>query len=141
MSTRTDHGHFFVKENSVWKATPLFLALIVIEVSDIIFAVDSVPAIFAITKEPLVVFTSNIFAILGIRSLYFLLAGVINKFHLLKYGLAVILVFVGLKMVWLNNLYDGKFPISWSLSIIFGVLALTGILSVLFPPAGEKGRE
>jgi tellurite resistance protein TerC len=141
MSTRTDHGHFFVKEDSIWKATPLFLALVVIEVSDIIFAVDSVPAIFAITKEPLVVFTSNIFAILGIRSLYFLLAGVIQKFHLLKYGLAVILVFVGLKMVWLNNLFDGKFPISWSLLIIFGVLLITGLMSIFFPPSGDKGHK
>ncbi|MCV4691228.1 hypothetical protein OFC38_34300, partial [Escherichia coli] len=82
---------------------------------------DSVPAIFAITREPIIVFTSNIFAILGLRSMYFMLAGVIGKFHLLKYGLAIVLVFVGLKMVWLNDLFGGKFPIMWSLGIIVGV--------------------
>src|SRR5919107_832046 len=87
-----------------------------------IFAVDSVPAIFALTNEPLVVFTSNIFAILGLRSLYFMLAGAVDKFYLLKYGLAVILIFVGLKMVWLNDLFGGKFPVTWSLGIICAVI-------------------
>jgi tellurite resistance protein TerC len=95
--------------------------------------VDSVPAIFAITAEPLIVFTSNIFAILGLRSLYFMLAGVINKFYLLKYGLAIVLIFVGLKMVWLNDAFGGKFPITWSLGIIGGTIALSVVLSLLFP--------
>jgi len=92
-----------------------------------------VPAIFAITNEPLIVFTSNIFAILGLRALFFLLAGAVDKFHLLKYGLGVVLVFVGLKMVWLNQLFDGKFPILLSLGIISGVIAVSVVLSLLFP--------
>jgi tellurite resistance protein TerC len=125
--------HFFVRLNGVWHATPLFIALLFLEVSDIIFAVDSVPAIFALTREPLIVFTSNIFAILGLRAMYFMLAGAVDKFHLLKYGLAVVLIFVGLKMVWLNDLFGGKFPISLSLGIIGGVIAVSVVLSLLFP--------
>jgi tellurite resistance protein TerC len=128
------HGQrFFVRLNGVLHATPLFVALLFLEATDVIFAVDSVPAIFALTKEPLVVFTSNIFAILGLRAMYFLLAGAMDKFHMLKYGLAVVLVFVGLKMVWLNGLYDGKFPISLSLGIITGVIALSVVASLMFP--------
>jgi tellurite resistance protein TerC len=109
---------FFIKENGKLFATPLFIALVFIELTDIVFAVDSVPAIFAITKEPLIVFTSNIFAILGLRAMYFMLGGVVHKFCYLKYGLGLVLVFVGLKMVWLNNAFGGKFPIEWSLGII-----------------------
>jgi tellurite resistance protein TerC len=116
--------NFFVRKENILHATPLFIALLFLEATDIIFAVDSVPAIFAVTNEPLIVFTSNIFAILGLRSMYFMLAGAITKFHLLKYGLAVVLVFVGLKMVWLNDFYGGKFPISWSLGFIIGTIAL-----------------
>ena len=128
------HGKkFFTRENGRLCATPLFIALLFLELTDVIFAVDSVPAIFAITNEPLVVFTSNIFAILGLRSMYFMLAGAIDKFHLLKYGLAVVLVFVGLKMVWLNDAFGGKFPITWSLGIIIGTIAISSILSILFP--------
>jgi len=108
---------FIVKEGKRY-ITPLFLALVFIELTDILFAVDSVPAIFALTKEPLIVFTSNIFAILGLRSMYFMLSGVLAKFHYIKYGLAAVLVFVGLKMAWLNQLFDGKFPVTWSLAII-----------------------
>lgn len=130
--------NFFVKLENRWMATPLLIALLFLEATDIIFAVDSVPAIFAITKEPMIVFTSNIFAILGLRSLYFMLAGVIDKFHLLKYGLAIILIFVGLKMVILNDLYGGKFPISYSLGFISSVLAVTIALSFLFPPKKDK---
>ncbi|HEX6736867.1 MAG TPA: hypothetical protein VF310_01210, partial [Vicinamibacteria bacterium] len=100
---------------------------------DIVFAVDSVPAIFALTREPLIVFTSNIFAILGLRNLYFMLKEAIDTFHLLKYGLGVVLSFVGLKMVWLNHLYGGHFPISISLGVIVGVIALSIALSLLFP--------
>lgn len=125
---------FFVRENGVIHATPLFLALVFIEFSDIIFAIDSVPAIFAVSKEPLIVFTSNIFAILGLRSLYFLLAGVVDKFRFLKYGLGLILIFVGLKMTWLNDAFDGKFPITWSLGIILGILAGTIALSIWIKP-------
>ncbi|MBI2813483.1 MAG: TerC family protein [Opitutae bacterium] len=117
------HGDkFLVRLNGIWHATPLLVCLVFIEISDIVFAVDSVPAIFALTREPLIVFTSNAFAILGLRSLFFLLAGVMHKFRFLKYGLGVVLVFVGLKMVWLNEAFGGKFPISWSLGIIAAVL-------------------
>ena len=125
--------HFFVRNMGRIYATPLFVALLFLEMTDIIFAVDSVPAIFALTSEPLIVFTSNIFAILGLRALYFMLAGAIDKFHLLKYGLAIILVFVGLKMVWLNDWYGGKFPISLSLGIISVVLAASIMLSLIWP--------
>lgn len=109
---------FFFKKGGLTYVTPLFLALVFLELSDIIFAVDSVPAIFALTKEPLIVFTSNIFAILGLRSMYFMLAGVMDRFVYIKYGLASVLIFVGLKMVWLNEAFGGKFPIHWSLGII-----------------------
>jgi tellurite resistance protein TerC len=109
-------------------------ALIFLEISDIIYAVDSVPAIFAISAEPLIVFTSNVFAILGLRAMYFLLAGAIERFHLLKYALALILIFVGLKVVWLNDAFGGKFPIEWSLAII-GALLLAAVLASLRTPA------
>jgi len=135
-----DGKSFFLKHAGRWHATPLFIALLFLEATDIIFAVDSVPAIFAITKEPLIVFTSNIFAILGLRSMYFMLAGVITKFHLLKYGLAVVLVFVGLKMVWLNDAFDGKFPISYSLGLILSVLTASIVLSLLFPKRSESAE-
>lgn len=125
--------NFFIRKKGVLYATPLFIALIFLEATDIIFAVDSVPAIFAVTNEPLIVFTSNIFAILGLRSMYFMLAGVIDKFHLLKYGLATVLVFVGLKMVYLNDAFGGKFPISYSLGFIISVIALSIIASLIFP--------
>jgi tellurite resistance protein TerC len=124
--------HFFIRENGRWAATPLFIALLFLEITDVIFAVDSVPAIFAITSEPLVVFTSNIFAILGLRSMYFMLAGAVDKFHLLKYGLAIVLVFVGLKMVWLNDFFGGKFPVSWSLGFILSTIAISVIASLVF---------
>jgi len=126
---------FFVRDGRVPKATPLLVTLLFVEMTDVIFAVDSVPAIFAVTSEPMLVFTSNIFAILGLRAMYFMLAGAVDKFHLLKYGLAVVLVFVGLKMVWLNDVYDGKFPITLSLGIILGVIAASIGLSLLFPKA------
>jgi tellurite resistance protein TerC len=124
---------FLVRIAGKIHATPLLLALLFIELSDIVFAVDSVPAIFAITREPLIVFTSNVFAILGLRSLYFLLAGAVHSFHLLKYGLALVLIFVGLKMAWLNELFGGKFPISFSLAIIAGIVGGSMLLSFLIP--------
>jgi tellurite resistance protein TerC len=139
-----DGQRFFVRLGGVLHATPLLLALVFIEFSDVIFAIDSVPAIFAITSEPLIVFTSNIFAILGLRSLYFLLAGVIDRFRYLKYGLGLILVFVGLKMAWLNDAFGGKFPIGWSLGIIGAILAASVLLSLVFPPKlelPESGRD
>ena len=121
---------FWIRREGVLYASPLFVALVFIEFSDIIFAIDSVPAIFALTNEPLIVFTSNIFAILGLRAMYFLLANAVRYFQYLKYGLGVILVFVGLKMVWLNQAFGGKFPISWSLGIIGGLLAVSILVSV-----------
>jgi tellurite resistance protein TerC len=126
-------GKFFTLQNGKRFATPLLVALLFLEATDVIFAVDSVPAIFAITNEPLIVFTSNIFAILGLRALFFMLAGAVDKFHLLKYGLGVVLVFVGLKMVWLNQLFNGKFPILLSLGIIAGVIAASVVFSLVFP--------
>jgi tellurite resistance protein TerC len=136
------HGqNFFVRLAGRLHATPLFVTLLFLEATDVIFAVDSVPAIFALTGEPLVVFTSNIFAILGLRALYFMLAGAVDKFHLLKYGLAAVLLFVGLKMVWLNGLFGGKFPVTLSLGIIAGVIAASVALSLLFPKAGVGAKE
>lgn len=125
---------FFTRVDGVRHATPLFVCLAFLEVTDIVFAVDSVPAIFALTKEPLIVFTSNIFAILGLRALFFLLAGVMHKFRFLKYGLGLILVFVGLKMVWLNEAFGGKFPITWSLGLIAAILGGSIALSLAVPP-------
>ena len=125
---------FFTRVDGVRHATPLFVCLAFLEVTDIVFAVDSVPAIFALTKEPLIVFTSNIFAILGLRALFFLLAGVMHKFRFLKYGLGLILVFVGLKMVWLNAAFGGKFPITWSLGLIAAILGGSIALSLAVPP-------
>jgi len=128
------HGQrFFVKIRGVLHATPLMPALLFIELTDIVFAVDSVPAVFALTREPMIVFTSNVFAILGLRALYFLLAGAVDRFHLLKYGLALVLVFVGLKMVWLNDAFGGKFPIGWSLGIIGAVLGASIAASLVAP--------
>lgn len=137
--TALDGQKFFVRKAGKWLVTPLFVALVFIEVSDIIFAVDSVPAIFAVTKEPLIVFTSNVFAILGLRAMYFLLAGAVDRFHLLKYALGVILIFVGLKMAWLNEAFGGKFPIAWSLGIILGLLVVTMLASWFLPrkPGGD----
>ncbi len=122
---------FFIKKNGQTYVTPLFLSLIFLELSDIIFAVDSVPAIFALTKEPLIVFTSNIFAILGLRSMYFMLADVMDRFAYIKYGLASVLIFVGVKMVWLNEAFGGKFPINWSLLIIALLISSSIVVSVM----------
>ena len=130
---------FFLRKPDGWiYATPLFVGLVFLELSDIIFAVDSVPAIFALTREPLIVFTSNVFAILGLRAMFFLLAGVMHKFHYLKYGLGLVLVFVGLKMVWLNDAFGGKFPIAWSLGIIGGLIAASIAASLLRPARGPS---
>jgi tellurite resistance protein TerC len=123
--------NFFIKKDGLTCVTPLFLALIFLELSDIIFAVDSVPAIFALTDEPLIVFTSNIFAILGLRSMYFMLSGVMDRFAYIKYGLASVLVFVGLKMVYLNEAFGGKFPIQWSLGIIASLVGASILLSIV----------
>ena len=122
---------FFVKIDGKRHATPLFLVLILVETTDLIFAVDSIPAILAITQDQFIVYTSNVFAILGLRSLYFALAGIASRFWLLSYGLAVVLVFVGLKML-LIDLY--KVPIQWSLAFIFLVVSLSILLSLKLKP-------
>ncbi len=136
-----DGSHFFLRKNGKLFATPLLVCLVFLEATDIIFAVDSVPAIFALTNEPMLVFTSNIFAILGLRSLYFMLAGAVDKFYMLKYGLGVVLMFVGLKMVWLDTLFGGKFPIGVSLGIVAAVIAASIILSLLFPKNDDDDIE
>ena len=122
------HGEqFFVRQNGALWATPMFLVLLLIEASDVIFAVDSIPAIFAVTTDPFIVFTSNIFAIMGLRALYFLLADMADRFHLLKYGLAIVLVFIGGKMLaapWFH------IPIQWSLSIVGSIILISVILSL-----------
>jgi tellurite resistance protein TerC len=125
------HGDkFFVKINDKTFATPLFITLIVIEFSDLIFAVDSIPAVLAISDDAFIVYTSNVFAILGLRALYFALAGIVKYFRYLKYGLAAILVFVGTKMC-ISSLY--KFPVHWSLLIIIGLLMFSVFASLIIP--------
>jgi len=131
LSKEFNGDRFLIKKDGRWMATPLLVALVFLEFTDIVFAVDSVPAIFAISKEPFIVLTSNIFAILGLRSLYFMLAGVMDRFEYLKYGLAAVLIFVGLKMAWLNDVFGGKFPIVWSLGIIFGLIGGSMVISWL----------
>lgn len=134
-------GKLLIMESGRLMGTPLLLTLIFIEFTDIVFAVDSVPAIFAITKEPFIVFTSNIFAILGLRALFFLLAGMASKFHYLKYGLGFILCFVGLKMFWLDPHFHGHFPTVWSLGIIVTALAMAAFFSWLLPLKKNAGED
>jgi tellurite resistance protein TerC len=130
---------FFTRIDGKLWATPLFITLLFIELTDVIFAVDSIPAIFAITSDPFIVFTSNVFAILGLRALFFALAGLMNLFHYLSYGLAAILMFVGGKMIYayVEKVVQpewGKFPIVWSLVIIAGILAASVYASLKWPP-------
>jgi len=130
--TRDYHdGHFFVRHQGALMATPLFIALLVVEFTDLIFAVDSIPAIFAVTRDPFIVYTSNVFAILGLRSLYFALAGVLDKFHYLKFGLGLVLTFVGIKML----LGHSPWRIDTHISLGVIVLILTGsvIASLIWP--------
>jgi tellurite resistance protein TerC len=129
---------FWTVENGKKIATPLFMVICLIALTDVIFAVDSIPAIFAITSDPFIVLTSNVFAILGLRAMYFLLAAVANKFHLLNYGLAVILVFIGTKMC-LIDLY--KIPVGVSLGVVVGILAVTMLLSVRTANVPAKGQK
>jgi tellurite resistance protein TerC len=122
---------FFVREQGQWLATPLFLVLLVVEVTDVTFAVDSVPAVFGITRDPFIVYTSNVFAILGLRTLYFLLAGVLDRLTYIKFGLAAVLVFVGAKMVaerWVHISVIG------SLGIVIGILTVATIASLVAKP-------
>ena len=127
VSQNYDGEKFWTFENGKKIATPLFMVICLIALTDVIFAVDSIPAIFAITSDPFIVLTSNVFAILGLRAMYFLLAAVANKFHLLNYGLAVILVFFGTKMCLIDVF---KIPVGISLGVVVGILAATMLLSV-----------
>ena len=122
---------FFVRENGVRMATPLFVVLMLVEMSDVLFAVDSIPAIFAVTKDPFIVYTSNVFAILGLRSLYFALAGVLDKFHYLKIGLGIVLTFVGVKMLLGHTVW--KINTLVSLGVIISVLAGSIVMSLVRP--------
>ncbi|ECE6340130.1 TerC family protein [Salmonella enterica subsp. enterica] len=126
MTDTIENEHFFVRKNGLLYATPLLLVLIMVEFSDVIFAVDSIPAIFAVTTDPFIVLTSNLFAILGLRAMYFLLSGVAERFSMLKYGLAVILVFIGIKML-IVDFYH--IPIAISLGVVFGILTMTLVIN------------
>jgi len=137
--TNEFHGDkFFVKINAKTFATPLFVTLIIIEFSDLIFAVDSIPAVLAISTDTFIVYTSNVFAILGLRALYFALAGIVKYFRYLKFGLAAILIFVGTKMCF-SGFY--KFPVLISLLIILGLLAISVIVSLIIPEKSNKVIE
>lgn len=126
MTDTIENEHFFVRKNGLLYATPLLLVLIMVEFSDVIFAVDNIPAIFAVTTDPFIVLTSNLFAILGLRAMYFLLSGVAERFSMLKYGLAVILVFIGIKML-IVDFYH--IPIAISLGVVFGILTITLVIN------------
>ncbi|HHO9727132.1 TPA: TerC family membrane protein Alx [Escherichia coli] len=137
MTDTIANEHFFVRKNGLLYATPLMLVLILVELSDVIFAVDSIPAIFAVTTDPFIVLTSNLFAILGLRAMYFLLAGVAERFSMLKYGLAVILVFIGIKML-IVDFYH--IPIAVSLGVVFGILVMTFIINAWVNYRHDKQR-
>jgi tellurite resistance protein TerC len=136
ISPNYDGERFFTMVNGVKMATPLFVVIVLIGIVDLVFAVDSIPAIFAITTDPFIVLTSNVFAILGLRAMYFLLAGMHDRFHLLSYGLAIVLVFIGTKML-LIDIY--KIPITWSLGFTVTVLAATMLISLKVPASGKGG--
>jgi tellurite resistance protein TerC len=129
---------FVVKREGKWYATPLLMVLFVVEVTDIVFAVDSIPAVFAVTTDPFIVYTSNIFAILGLRALYFLLAGMMGKFRYLKVGLGLVLAFVGVKMLVVDVV---KVPIALSLAVIGGSLVLSVAASLVFPEKDPPPRR
>ncbi|WP_424840261.1 TerC family protein, partial [Serratia marcescens] len=126
MTDSLEGERFFVRRNGILFATPLVLVLILVELSDVIFAVDSIPAIFAVTTDPFIVLTSNLFAIMGLRAMYFLLANVAERFSMLKYGLSVILVFIGIKMLIIDFFH---IPIGVSLGVVAGILTFTLLIN------------
>ncbi|MDH4115693.1 MAG: hypothetical protein OEU89_09475, partial [Burkholderiaceae bacterium] len=135
----TLHGErFVVLENGRRVFTPLFLVLVLVEATDLIFAVDSIPAIFAVTSDPFIVFTANTFAILGLRAMYFLLADVAERFHLLGYGLAIIVALVGVKML-IIDLY--KVPVLWMLATVAAVLLISVAASLMMPRPASAARK
>ncbi|MBN3227814.1 TerC family protein [Pectobacterium brasiliense] len=135
MTDSIENEKFFVRRNGILYATPLFLVLIMVEISDVIFAVDSIPAIFAVTTDPFIVLTSNLFAILGLRAMYFLLAGVAERFSLLKYGLAVILIFIGTKMMLIDIFH---IPVAISLGVVASILVITMLINVWVNKRSER---
>ncbi|KGA37192.1 TerC family protein [Pectobacterium odoriferum] len=135
MTDSIENEKFFVRRNGILYATPLFLVLIMVEISDVIFAVDSIPAIFAVTTDPFIVLTSNLFAILGLRAMYFLLAGVAERFSLLKYGLAVILIFIGTKMMLIDIFH---IPVAISLGVVASILVITMLINVWVNKRAER---
>jgi len=138
--TRRLHGsRFFINRRGVRATTPLFLALILVEWSDVIFAVDSLPAVFAVTRDPFIVYTSNVFAILGLRALYFLLSKVMGMFTYLKLGVSFVLAFVGVKMLLAGTSFE--IPVQFSLGVIFGALLISITISVLMDTRGGKNRQ
>lgn len=139
VTTDYEDQKFFVRRNGVLMATPLFVVLLVVEFTDLIFAVDSIPAIFAVTNDAFIVYTSNVFAILGLRSLYFALAGVLDKFHYLKLGLGIVLTFVGVKMLLAHSAW--KIDTHISLAVIVVVLALSIVASLIWPKEKSKPEE
>ena len=138
MTDKIESEHFFVRKNGLLFAPPLLLVLILVELSDVIFAVDSIPAIFAVTTDPFIVLTSNLFAILGLRAMYFLLAGAAERFSMLKYGLSVILVFIGIKML-IVDFYH--IPIAISLGVVFGILLVTLIINTWVNRQHDKKQQ
>ena len=138
MTDKIESERFFTRKNGVLFATPLLLVLILVELSDVIFAVDSIPAIFAVTTDPFIVLTSNLFAILGLRAMYFLLAGVAERFSMLKYGLSVILVFIGVKML-IVDFYH--IPVAISLGVVGGILAVTLLINAWINRQHDKQRK
>ncbi|HHT1177046.1 TPA: TerC family protein [Klebsiella pneumoniae] len=138
MTDKIESERFFTRKNGVLFATPLLLVLILVELSDVIFAVDSIPAIFAVTTDPFIVLTSNLFAILGLRAMYFLLAGVAERFSMLKYGLSVILVFIGVKML-IVDFYH--IPVAISLGVVGGILAATLLINAWVNRQHAKQRK
>ncbi|HGS7529008.1 TPA: TerC family protein [Klebsiella pneumoniae] len=138
MTDKIESERFFTRKNGVLFATPLLLVLILVELSDVIFAVDSIPAIFAVTTDPFIVLTSNLFAILGLRAMYFLLAGIAERFSMLKYGLSVILVFIGVKML-IVDFYH--IPVAISLGVVGGILAVTLLINAWVNRQHDKQRK
>jgi tellurite resistance protein TerC len=129
-----DGQRFLTKVDGRWMVTPLFITLIFVEITDIMFAFDSVPAIFGLTREPMVVFTSNIFAVIDLRALYFLLAAFISRFHYLSYGLSFVLIFIGVKMALFDEVLHYKLPTEISLLIVLSLIIGSIILSLVKPP-------
>lgn len=137
--TRRTHGsRFIIRRRGLIAATPLFLTLVMVESSDVIFALDSIPAVFAVTRDPFIVYTSNVFAIMGLRALYFLLANVMGMFKYLKVGISLVLIFVGIKMLLAGTAYE--IPIQFSLVVIFVVLSLSVLISLFMAKRETKAK-